>query len=41
VLVKAVNSRFHMQPEGDSTFGTAAEADGAIATRLIGKPAGA
>jgi MFS family permease len=41
VLVKAVNSRFHMQPERDSTFGTAAEADGAIATRLIGKPAGA
>jgi MFS family permease len=40
LLVKAVNSRFHMRPE-DSTLATAAEAGAAMAARLTGKPAGA
>ncbi|MDE2374856.1 MAG: MFS transporter, partial [Hyphomicrobiales bacterium] len=40
LLVKAVNSRFHMEAEGGA-LATAAEAGAAMATRLTGKPAGA
>ncbi|HEY1746568.1 MAG TPA: OFA family MFS transporter [Xanthobacteraceae bacterium] len=40
LMVKAVNSRFHMKPE-DGALATAAEAGAAMAARLSGKPASA
>ena len=41
LLVRAVNARYHMKSEEDSTLATAARAGAAMAARFTGKPAGA